>query len=204
MTEITLHGILAKEYGKTILMDIHKPRDIIRAIDCNKSGFRKRVIDLQRQGFQYDILVDKVRLDKERFLNNRNPQHIDFVPLIIGSGTGLEIALWAAVVSLTSVAISYALMDPGTIEGGEQIVSGSNESLIFQGGAANVSSQGAPVPIGYGRLIVGSQVIQSSIKSFPQSIASLDVMTNDQLRLPPEEQTSVETRSNKINAWNTY
>ena len=198
MTEIILHGILAKEYGKTILMDIHKPRDVIRAIDCNRRGFRKRVVDLQRQGFQYDILVDKVRLDKEQFLNKRKPRRIDLVPLITGSGTGLEIML---IVALTSVVISYALMDPGTIEGGEQVVSGSNESLIFQGGAANVASQGAPVPIGYGRLIVGSQVIQSSIKSFPQSIASLDVMANDKFRLPVEEQSNVETRSNKTQSW---
>ena len=198
MTEIILHGILAKEYGKTILMDIHKPRDVIRAIDCNRRGFRKRVVDLQRQGFQYDILVDKVRLDKEQFLNKRKPRRIDLVPLITGSGTGLEIML---IVALTSVVISYALMDPGTIEGGEQVVSGSNESLIFQGGAAIVASQGAPVPIGYGRLIVGSQVIQSSIKSFPQSIASLDVMANDKFRLPVEEQSNVETRSNKTQSW---
>ena len=31
-----------------------------------------------------------------------------------------------------------------------------------------MASQGAAVPIGYGRLKVGSQVIQATIKSFPQ------------------------------------
>ena len=118
MTIIKLHGALAQEYGETISMQIDKPRDVIRAIDCNRSGFRKRIIDLQKQGIQYDIIVDRCRLDKERFLNSRSPKTIDIVPLIVGQGTGLEVLIWAVVVSMASVAISYALMDPGTIDGG--------------------------------------------------------------------------------------
>jgi len=31
-----------------------------------------------------------------------------------------------------------------------------------------VASQGAPVPVGYGRLKVGTQVIQATVKSYPQ------------------------------------
>lgn len=194
MTEIELHGILAKEYGKTIRMDINRPRDVIRAIDCNRPGFRKRVIELQREGFLYDIVVDRKRLDKERFINYSKPKKIDLVPAIVGSGTEILIAF---AISLASVAISYALIDPSTIEGGEQVVSGSEESLIFQGGAANVAAQGSPIPIGYGRMLIGSNVIQSSIKSFPQSILSLDVMTNNPVILPNENNSTIETRSSK-------
>jgi len=39
---------------------------------------------------------------------------------------------------------------------------------------ANVATQGAPVPIGYGRLKIGSSVIQATIKSFPMSHKTAD------------------------------
>lgn len=193
MTKIKLHGILAKEYGEIFNMKISKPRDVIKAIDCNRSGFRKRVVDLQKQGFVYDILVDKKRMTKESFLNSKSPHQIDLVPVIVGSGLPL---LEVILIAVAQVAISYALMDPGTLDGGEATVGSTKGSLLFQGGNANVASQGSPIPIGYGRLKVGSQIVQSSVKSFPQSIESSKVMTSNQLTII--DSPEAEIKSNKV------
>ena len=193
MTKIKLHGILAKEYGEIFNMKISKPRDVIKAIDCNRSGFRKRVVDLQKQGFVYDILVDKKRMTKESFLNSKSPYQIDLVPVIVGSGLPL---LEVILIAVAQVAISYALMDPGTLDGGEATVGSTKGSLLFQGGNANVASQGSPIPIGYGRLKVGSQIVQSSVKSFPQSIESSKVMTSNQLTTI--DSPEAEIKSNKV------
>tara|TARA_B100000497_G_C7696409_1_gene425797 strand:+ start:5613 stop:6203 length:591 start_codon:yes stop_codon:yes gene_type:complete len=193
MTKIKLHGILAKEYGEIFNMKISKPRDVIKAIDCNRSGFRKRVVDLQKQGFVYDILVDKKRMTKESFLNSKSPYQIDLVPVIVGSGLPL---LEVILIAVAQVAISYALMDPGTLDGGEATVGSTKGSLLFQGGNANVASQGSPIPIGYGRLKVGSQIVQSSVKSFPQSIESSKVMTSNQLTII--DSPEAEIKSNKV------
>lgn len=193
MTKIKLHGILAKEYGDIFNMEVSKPRDVIKAIDCNRSGFRGRVVDLQRQGFIYDILVDKKRMSKESFLNSKNPKQIDLVPVIVGSGLPI---LEAILVAVAQVVISYALMDPGTLDGGEATVGSTKGSLLFQGGNANIASQGSPIPIGYGRLKVGSQIIQSSVKSFPQSIESSKVMTSNQLTII--DSPEAEVKSNKV------
>jgi len=51
-----------------------------------------------------------------------------------------------------------------------------SESFSFSN-KANVAAQGTPVPVGYGRLRVGSQVVQYSSKSFPQSESSTQAMT---------------------------
>ena len=193
MTKIKLHGILAKEYGEIFNMKISKPRDVIKAIDCNRSGFRKRVVDLQKQGFVYDILVDKKRMTKESFLNSKSPHQIDLVPVIVGSGLPL---LEVILIAVAQVAISYALMDPGTLDGVEATVGSTKGSLLFQGGNANVASQGSPIPIGYGRLKVGSQIVQSSVKSFPQSIESSKVMTSNQLTII--DSPEAEIKSNKV------
>lgn len=177
MTTIRLHGILAQKYGKVFKMNISKPRDVIRAIDANRDGFRKTVIDLQKQGFSYEILVNKKRLNRDLFFNSKKPQEIDFVPFIVGSG--LEQILIALAFSLASAAIQYALMDPGTIDGGETVVGGDSKSLMFSSSQINLAAQGSPLPIGYGRLKVGSSVIQSSLKSLPQTVNSLDAMTHN-------------------------
>ncbi len=177
MTTIRLHGILAQKYGKVFKMDLNKPRDVIRAIDANRDGFRKTVVDLQKQGFSYEILVNKKRLNRDLFFNSKNPQEIDFVPFIVGSG--LEQILIGLAFSLASAAIQYALMDPGTIDGGETVVGGDSKSLMFSSSQINLAAQGSPLPIGYGRLKVGSSVIQSSLKSLPQTISSIDGMEHN-------------------------
>jgi len=179
MTTIRLHGILAQKYGKVFHMSIDKPRDVIRAIDANKDGFRKAVIDLQKQGFSYELIVNKKRLNKDEFLNNKKPKEIDFVPFIVGSGF-LAPLLPMLAVSLTMAVISFALMDPGTIDGGETVVGGDSKSLMFSSSQINLAAQGSPLPIGYGRLKVGSSVIQSSLKSLPQTVHSVDGMQHNQ------------------------
>ena len=152
MTTIRLHGILAQKYGKVFEMEIYKPRDVIRAIDANREGFRKTVVDLQKQGFAYELIVNKKRLNKEEFSNNKKPQEIDFVPFIVGSGPEVWISL---AISLISAVVQYALMDPSTIDGGKSTVSGDNKSLMFSSSQVNLAAQGSPLPIGYGRLKVG-------------------------------------------------
>lgn len=34
-------------------------KNVLEAIDCNKQGFIKRLIELQKQGFCYDIIINK-------------------------------------------------------------------------------------------------------------------------------------------------
>ena len=177
MTTIRLHGILAQKYGKVFKMQLDKPRDVIRAIDANKDGFRKTVMDLQKQGFPYELLINKKRLNKDTFLNSKKPEQIDFVPFISGAGTELLIGM---LFSLSMAVLQYALLDPGVIDGGEVIVGGDSKSLMFSSSQINLAAQGSPLPIGYGRLKVGSSVIQSSLKSLPQTIKSIDGMTHNQ------------------------
>ena len=59
MTLIRLHGILAKEYGNTFCFAVGNPRNVLEAIDCNRSGFKSRLIELHQEGFSYDIIIDK-------------------------------------------------------------------------------------------------------------------------------------------------
>lgn len=188
MTTVKLHGILAREYGESFKLDIENPQTILKALDCNRVGFIARLIQLQKEGFAYDIIVNKKRIEDgtemERLLF---PQTIDLVPAIAGSGMilGAIFSIFAGggiianiALALVFAAVTYALSPKPEQQSLEIDAAGSKTSLIFSN-IANVASQGAPVPLGYGRLKVGSQVIQATIKSYPQGQRVKDVLEGD-------------------------
>jgi predicted phage tail protein len=194
MTTIRLHGILAQEYSDVFFMKIGKSGSVFSAIDCNHKGFTKRVVELQREGFFYDVIVNKTKTTNPQEIDGvKNPETIDLVPVIVGSGPALLWitggTFWANVAASIALAgISYALSPkPDTQnQGVEATAQASKGSFVF-GGAVNTASQGTHVPIGYGRLKVGSKVVQATIKSFPQNQQTQNVLTSNRLNNTEEE-----------------
>jgi predicted phage tail protein len=203
MTTIRLHGILAKEYTDVFSMKIGNPSSVFAAIDCNHRGFTKRVVELQKQGFVYDMIVDKTRItDGYKIDNIKDPKTIDLVPVIVGSGavfgflfTGSKL-LFASTLgkfagSLALAGISAALAPkPDTQNQQVTATADAKKSSFVFGGTVNTASQGTPVPIGYGRLKVGSKVIQATIKSFPQNQQTQSVLTANPLIMDEEGYTT--------------
>ena len=185
MTTIQLHGILAKEFGEIFTMQVGNPRNVLRALDCNRTGFIKRIGELHKEGLCYDIIINNKRIIHAEEMDNINdPLTIDLVPAISGSGfvaaifTFLGGKTFAAMVAraLIFAAISYALTPKPEVDQLEIEAQGSKQSLVFSN-TVNVATQGAPVPLGYGRLKVGSQVIQATIKSYAQNQRPEDALT---------------------------
>jgi predicted phage tail protein len=193
MTTINLHGILAKEFGKVFSMEIRKPKDAIMAINVNKPNFIKRITDLSQEGIHYSVLVDgKDVKDYLELEIKKIPNVIDIIPLICGSGVTIAIigaigmyasgaAVSAGIISagvgtflgsLAAAVLSYGVQmmlapDPAKAGKAPSIeVGGMKESFIFSS-KANLVEQGSPVPVGYGRLRIGSNVIGTSVKSYP-------------------------------------
>ena len=181
MTNIYLHGILAQEYGKVFKYHIAKPKDALKAIDANREGFIPRILQLQKEGFLYDIIVDKQKVVSAHQLEIGGVERIDIVPAIVGSaflGIGKAVAwlfsgkiLANIVVAVGLAAIQYALTPKPDLGMPEQQrlsaeAAAKKSSYIFST-EINTAEQGTNVPLGYGRLKVGSSVIQSSMKSFP-------------------------------------
>ena len=86
-TYIQLHGILAREYDGHFEYELGNPKNVLQAIDTNRKGFINRIIELEKQGFCYDIIINKKRvIHPEEMEQFRNPETIDLVPAITGSG----------------------------------------------------------------------------------------------------------------------
>ena len=201
MTNIILHGILAKEFGENFKMQIYKAANVIKAIDVNRRNFNKRIFELSREGLNYTMIVDGKKITELEELNiQKEPQEIHLVPLIIGAGgfalvaimTGVAVgttltggAFLAAVainmVVMTAISIGLQMLLAPKPDAGPPISASTKalkESFNFSN-KANVAVQGVPVPVGYGRLKVGSQLIQMSIKSYSQSSESTVAMTQN-------------------------
>tara|TARA_Y100001937_G_scaffold59595_1_gene81826 strand:- start:2418 stop:3080 length:663 start_codon:yes stop_codon:yes gene_type:complete len=197
MTQVRLHGILAREFGDKFKFNSLRAKDIIRAIDANRKNFANRVVNLAKQGFEYCIVVDNKKISDFTELElAKNAKFIDLVPVIAGSGFLLPIlaagattflgatlaglgsaALGLAALSMVSMGLQMALApkpeDPEPISATTNAL---RQSFLFSN-KVNVAAQGTPVPVGFGRLKVGSQVIQFCLKSFPQSESSIAAMT---------------------------
>tara|TARA_R110002051_G_scaffold195163_1_gene263361 strand:+ start:3078 stop:3677 length:600 start_codon:yes stop_codon:yes gene_type:complete len=175
MTNIRLHGVLAKEYGQNFCLSVGRPKNVLHAIDANRDGFIARVIQLYKEGCVYEVIINKKRFDnQEDSQDPHDPETIDLVPAITGSGPAFFLPLLGGSVLLANIAsavffaaVSYALTPQPEVQQVEATAQANKQSQIFNN-IGNVASQGAPLPLGYGRLKVGSQIIQSTVKSYPQ------------------------------------
>jgi predicted phage tail protein len=179
MTEIHLHGILGQKYGKLHKFSIKEPKDVIRALEANNEDFTKDLKDLLKKNIVYTIVADNQWVQGNIFLNKKNIKKIDFVPTILGSGpTGFAIA--SLIVAIASAVYSYVQAGKQQypqIPGAEGVSSVNSRSLAFSN-RENITEQGNPVPLVYGRMKIGSAVIQSSIKSFPLTLTLTDEFLN--------------------------
>lgn len=184
MTNVYIHGLLAKEFGKKFKFSLGRPKDVVSAIDANKKGFTNRIIELAKRGAHYSIVVDGIVANKFS-LERGTPKDIHIIPMISGSAgvvTAIGVILYAAalyapeyaaiLIAIGSIAVSYGISNLMQKNNQSDVGSASatanalNKSFLFSNGE-NVAEQGNPLPIGYGRLRIGSAVIQSTIKSFP-------------------------------------
>lgn len=204
MTTVFIHGYLGQKYGKKHCFSLAKPRDVFRAMDCQHEGFSKEIVDLGKEGCQYSLVVDDKEISNENeILSLSKMKTIHIVPTIFGAGVAaLAVGVIAAVASygaaaagfafLSSVllavafsAISFGLQSLLTKPPQANAISQSNpnqstaatnatsKSFLFSN-RENVASQGNPIPLGYGRLRMGSAIIQENIKSYPNSVSTFD------------------------------
>lgn len=189
---VILTGKLAKLFGKEHSFDIATPAEAIRALSANFSGFSKFLIDSEKQNIAYKVIVDQDVMPDVSAVHNPFSKVIRIVPVIMGGKSGfLGIVLGAALIAASFFLPGAALFTIGSFApslasiafglGATMVLGGVSQLLSphpkAQGpiespenrpsytfnGPINTTSQGQPVPVGYGRLIVGSSVISAGI-----------------------------------------
>lgn len=203
MIQLHLHGILGHKYGKLHKFAVKSPKDIINAMEANFPEFRKDLKDLALQNVHYTFVCDNKWLKGNSLSENKiKNAKIDMIPSVLGSGVVVigKITLLMIVnfvVAIGSAVFSY--IQSGKVEfpkipGATGTSTALNRSLAFSN-RENIVEQGGPVPLVYGRLKVGSLVIQSSVKTFPLSLTLTDEFVNSSSK-KSNNQTAVIDGSN--------
>lgn len=188
-TKIILHGKLAKIYGKEFeFANINKPADAVLAIDTLFPGFRKHLIKESSGGSHYELICDNDSKTLKDVQKKQKIKIVEIVPCIVGqieliiagiiglvkAGAIQSVFLQQLVISISvgliMAGIIYLLTPVPENEPNEASITTSikNNSFLFQT-PQNVASQGRPVPIGYGRLRIGSMVVGQNLSNYDLS-----------------------------------
>lgn len=217
MAKVFLYGSLGREFGEEWDFSIKSPKEALRAIEANTGVFYKYLFQREREGVEYNIIVDEhgVGHHDELSIELTEDSEIHIAPAMEGMGeNNVFQKLWkndsfqygmygiaagwllgqaagwmdnmgwggdswynpvmiAEGLSAISYEVGTALVIQGIIEAVIGEPDGPDEedntstlkstsSFIYQR-PANHMVQGSVVPVGYGRLRVGSSVISSSI-----------------------------------------
>jgi predicted phage tail protein len=192
MLTILLLGELGKRYGRQHRMDVRSPAEAIRALAANFPDFASWVSSSADRNVGYRVIAGDHSITADE-LHNPASRRVIIAPVIMGSGgddpfTNLLIggamillAFGTGGVSLTATGLTFSGLGAQVAFGigvslalggvaqllaptppGVQPLETTPSSYVFDG-AVNVTAQGNPVPIGYGRMIVGSAVISAGI-----------------------------------------
>lgn len=182
MITVLLYGELAKRYGKHHRYAVRNVPEAIRALEANYRGFKQSI----RADGQYRIVVDKKLIGEEE-LGKTAIETIKIIPLVQGSGKGVGqiiagIALiavawwnplgWGALVGQAVRTVGFSLVMGGVsqmLTKTQKLSSGADRpdnkpSYAFDG-PVNTTAQGNPVPLAYGKILAGSQVISAGLEA---------------------------------------
>lgn len=177
IVKITTHGALGEHLGrKEWYANVNNFPMAMSAVEVmSKKKFCRYLIESEQKGIRYKILINgrdflydinnppdpknwSSITSSELWNKNPNLKTIDIVPVLEGSAELIIPIIISVIISVAIAMIMNALTPDPTLENFKERQKGS---YLF-GGPVNTIEEGIPVPVGYGRLIIGSAVIAAS------------------------------------------
>lgn len=195
MKTIVLNGQLGKQFGRRHYFDVATAAEAVRALVANFPAVEKHLMNAKCLGYRVK-LHDAPVMNREQLHHPVGGSTITFTPVLSGAkkqGVG-QIITGAILVAAAVIGnvffpgnpVSPYLMNAGIamiIGGTAQMLSPTpksddpserpeNKPSYAFNGPINTTAQGHPVPVGYGRLIVGGAVISAGISTeeFPYDV----------------------------------
>lgn len=174
---VRLYGQLANKFGREFKFDVRSPAEAVAALKANLAGFTEHLIEFSEPG--YHVFTGKENIGLKE-LNHPTNQVIKIVPAVVGAKQGVIQTIIGAVLAV----VGYYFGQPWLVNIGVSMMIGGVAQMLFApppptdpgknerpdnqpsyafNGAVNTAQQGNPVAIGYGRLIIGSQVVAAGL-----------------------------------------
>lgn len=202
--KVILHGELAKKFGQEHVLAVSSPAEAIRALCANFPDFFAFVSASEQRNVGYKVLVDNETMPALDAVGLPFAKTMEVVPVIGGAKNGLlGIVIGAALIGAAFLTGGASLAASGVAFSGlaGQVAFGLGVSMVLSGvsgmlapapkasagaaevtnkpsytfnGPVNTTAQGNPVPLGYGRMIVGSAVISAGITADDYTAAGIE------------------------------
>lgn len=192
LTKVYLEGPMGEKFGKEWELDVSTPIAAVQLIDANVPGFISWVRNNARKYTHYQVTIeyrggDIESLTEEQYVDrnmkpSREIKSIRFIPVIEGAGKWTNAIIGAimfvygvysgdstlaakGLIMMASGIVSALLTPSRNIRLASDSQASSSQSLLSEAfdGPANTTQQGVPVPLIYGRLLVGSSVISAGL-----------------------------------------
>jgi predicted phage tail protein len=199
MTNVYLYGELRNKFGSEFKFKINSPKEAFLAINANRRGFLNEIKRLASKHIHYRIIIDDCIVSSPKEIEIKKiPKEIHIVPIVWGSGTGMEViwfleAVFASIgiygsvgtflaytVAITAATLAVqgvmSLLYPEAKPDFNQEVQAGSKSYLF-GNRPNNTAQGQAVPVGYGRLKIGGSQISAGMSHHPLNMDIKQLMT---------------------------
>lgn len=157
MINIILEGVLGKTLGNSWSLNVNSVLEVFEAIEANTNRITKFYKDLEKIMTHFVVYIDD-KIMPHHLLNSKilnSGSTVKILPIIQGSDPVTMVVIGLALIALSMVlAVVLSPKQPKDVK--------TNSTII--GGIRNVLNRNVVVPIGYGRLRIGSAVISNDIR----------------------------------------
>jgi predicted phage tail protein len=184
---IRLYGKLGTRFGRVHRLAIASTAEAVRALCVLLPGFERELMTSRERGISYACFLGKTNIGKDQLQLSGGTEDIRIAPVMAGAKQGVLQTIIGAVLIVVGAFTSYAggstliqigvsMMiggvlqmlspQPNNISAADSPDNGANYNF---NGPVNTTAQGNPVPVLYGRMIVGSAVISAGILAQDQA-----------------------------------
>lgn len=185
---IRLYGKLGAQFGRVHRLAVESTAEAIRALCVLVPGFERELMTSRDRGVRYACFLGKKNIGRDDLSLSGGVADIRIAPIVTGAKSGGVLQFiagavlvvagyvvtglsygWAAPVGGAMIKMGVAMMIGGVVQmlSPQQSASGAkgpdNGASYNFTGPVNTTAQGNPVPVLYGRMIVGSAVISAGI-----------------------------------------
>ncbi|PRC93100.1 tail assembly protein [Solimicrobium silvestre] len=178
---IRLYGKLGNQFGRVHTLAVANVREAVKALSVLLPGFERELLTSKARGIVYAVFIGKKNISKDDLHQPTGSNDIRIAPILQGAKRG---GILQTIVGAVLVVVGTYFGQAWAVQAGIGMMLGgvvqmlspqqlgqsgkddpANAASYNFNGAVNTTAQGNPVPILYGRMIVGSAVISAGIYS---------------------------------------
>lgn len=190
MKTVILYGDMADKFGKFHKFKAKNVAEVLKALKANHKKFENYMCTAHKYGLGFKVIVGKRGLNdpKESTDPSSDKDIIRIAPAIFGSSGLTKILVGVALIAVGVLLLPAGGFSTGLIAAGAGLIIGgvsqlltkpppaiegqgggaNNKSSFIFSGPANSTIQGGAVPVGYGRMIIGSVIISAGIETYEE------------------------------------